>query len=187
MIKGKSKSDGFFPCRICGKENPNKANLNSHLVSHFKDQILAKHPPIVGEKNIHTCSVNGCKKSFASSNIYNTKHNYLMHVGTVHKFFQEHLEEVVRRHKEGAKKVVKPSLGTKRKASSPQTKTPAPKKQKDEEPVAGTSGNQRGKKNSASSPRINLIRIRARKCQLCPTGFPNFSELTRHLAVSHFR
>ena len=174
-IQSKNKSDGFFPCLICGKKNPTDADLDSHLVKHFRVQILEKHPPIVGENNSHTCSVNGCKRSFTRSN---PQHNYLRHVGKVHKFFKEHLEEATRNHNGEAKRIVKPSLGTKRKASSPKTATPAPKKQKVDEPVAGTSGNQKRRRDSGSTNRI---------CQLCPKGFPNVSELRRHLTMTHFR
>ena len=184
--KGKSKSDGFYPCQICGKKNPSEINLNAHLVTHFREQILEKYPPIVGEKNILTCSINGCKKSFTGSN---PKHNYLRHVGVVHKFFKEHLEKAMKKYhedNEGAKRIGKPSLGTKRKASSPKTATSASKKQKVDEPVAGTSGNQRRRKDSASTVRINIVRS-IRICQLCPKGFPNVSEFRRHLAIYHFR
>lgn len=175
-IKGKSKLDGFFTCQICGKENPTEVDLTSHMVTHFRVQILQEYPPNVGENNSHTCSINGCNKSLKGRN---SRHNYVRHVGTVHKFYKEHHEEAVRMYLEEAKTIVKPSLGTKRKASSPKTATPTPKKRKDDEPVAGTSGNQRRRKHhSGSTTRI---------CQLCPKGFPNVSEFRRHLVLSHFR
>ena len=185
-IKSTKKFDGFFTCQICGKENPKEENLNMHLVTHFKEQILEKHPPIVGENNKLTCSINGCQKSFAASNPYNTKTGYLRHVGVVHKFFKEHFEEAVRRHNNETKRTTRPSKGAKRKASSAKTSTPPPKKQKDDEPVAGTSGNQKARKNSTSPVRIRF-KEKKRICQLCPSGFPNFSEFRRHLTNSHFR